>query len=30
VSVAGNEVTVRREAREQLPFLPSAGLSWEF
>jgi outer membrane receptor protein involved in Fe transport len=30
VSVTGNEVTVRREAREQLPFLPSAGVTWEF
>ena len=30
VSVAGNAVTVRREAREQLPLLPSAGVIWEF
>jgi len=30
VSVSGGTVTSRRKPREQLPFLPSIGLSWEF
>lgn len=30
VTVAGTQVTDVRKAREQLPILPSAGLSWEF
>ncbi len=30
VTVSGTTVTDRREAREQLPILPSAGVSWEF
>jgi hypothetical protein len=30
VSVSGGTVTSRRKPREQLPFLPSVGLSWEF
>jgi len=28
VSVSGTQVTSRREPREQLPVLPSLGVSW--
>lgn len=30
VTVTGTQVTDVKEAREQLPFLPSVGLAWEF
>ena len=30
VTVSGTTVTDTRKPREQLPFLPSAGVSWEF
>ena len=30
VSVSGTQVTTRQKPREQLPFLPSVGVSWEF
>ena len=30
VSVSGTTVTDRRKPREQLPFLPSVGVSWAF
>jgi hypothetical protein len=29
VSVSGTTVNVRRKPREQLPFLPSVGVSWQ-